>query len=125
MAIHSSTLAWKIPWTEEPDRLYSPWGHKESHSLTHSLKLQDTKSIVKNQLHFCTVFSVEMISRFNKLDLVDTVPEELWMDAHNIVQEAVTKPSQRKREAVRRMEASQVLIAEYRRETKGKGERER
>ena len=26
MAIHSSTLAWKIPWTEEPD---SPWGRKE------------------------------------------------------------------------------------------------
>ena len=29
MAAHSSTLAWKIPWTEEPCR-YSPWGHKES-----------------------------------------------------------------------------------------------
>ena len=28
MAIHSSTIAWKIPWTEEPG--YSPWGHKES-----------------------------------------------------------------------------------------------
>ena len=29
MAIHSSTIAWKIPWTEEPGG-YSPWGHKES-----------------------------------------------------------------------------------------------
>ena len=29
MVTHSSILAWKIPWTEEPDRLYSPWGHKE------------------------------------------------------------------------------------------------
>ena len=28
-AIHSSTIAWKIPWTEEPGR-YSPWGHKQS-----------------------------------------------------------------------------------------------
>ena len=28
MAPHSSTLAWKIPWTEEPGRLYSPWGYK-------------------------------------------------------------------------------------------------
>ena len=27
MATHSSTLAWKIPWTEE---LQSPWGRKES-----------------------------------------------------------------------------------------------
>ena len=40
MAIHSSTIAWKIPWTEEPGRLqsmasqrvggYSPWDRKES-----------------------------------------------------------------------------------------------
>ena len=29
MATHSSILAWKIPWREEPDRLYSPGGHKE------------------------------------------------------------------------------------------------
>ena len=29
MAIHSSTIAWKIPWTEEPGN-YSPWGRKES-----------------------------------------------------------------------------------------------
>ena len=39
VATHSSTLAWRIPWREEPDRLH-PWGHKESdtterfHSLT-------------------------------------------------------------------------------------------
>ena len=40
MATHSSILAWKIPWTEEPGRLYSPWGHKESDTterLTHNL----------------------------------------------------------------------------------------
>ena len=30
MATHSSSLAWKIPWTEEPGRLYGPWGRKES-----------------------------------------------------------------------------------------------
>ena len=29
MATHSSILAWKIPWTEEPGRLHSPWGRKE------------------------------------------------------------------------------------------------
>ena len=28
MATHSSILAWKIPWTEDPVG-YSPWGHKE------------------------------------------------------------------------------------------------
>ena len=26
MATHSSVLAWRIPWTEEPGGLYSPWG---------------------------------------------------------------------------------------------------
>ena len=30
MAAHSSILAWKIPWTAEPSRLWGPWGHKES-----------------------------------------------------------------------------------------------
>ena len=45
MASHSSILAWKIPWTEEPGRLHSPWGRKESdtterlHSLTIKLPM--------------------------------------------------------------------------------------
>ena len=30
MATHSSILAWRIPWTEEPGGLYSPWDRKES-----------------------------------------------------------------------------------------------
>ena len=29
IATGSSMLAWRIPWTEEPGRLYSPWGCKE------------------------------------------------------------------------------------------------
>ena len=30
MATHSSILAWRIPWTEQPSGLYSPWSRKES-----------------------------------------------------------------------------------------------
>ena len=30
MATHSSVLAWRIPWTEEPGGLHSPWGREES-----------------------------------------------------------------------------------------------
>ena len=41
MAIHSSILAWKIPWTEEPGGPQSPWGHKEldmtEQGCTHTL----------------------------------------------------------------------------------------
>ena len=29
-ATHSSTLAWRIPWTEEPVGLHSPWGSQKS-----------------------------------------------------------------------------------------------
>ena len=40
MATCSNTLAWKIPWTEEPGRLYSPWVRKESgHDWATSLSL--------------------------------------------------------------------------------------
>ena len=38
MATHSSILAWRIPWTEEPGK-YSPWDHKEldaTERLTHT-----------------------------------------------------------------------------------------
>ena len=43
-------------------------------------------------------YTVEMTNRFKGLDLVDRMPEELWMEIHNIVQEAVTKtiPKERK-----------------------------
>jgi len=34
---------------------------------------------------------VEVRNRFRGLDLIDRVPEELWMDIHDIVQEAVIK----------------------------------
>ena len=44
MATHSSILAWRIPRTEEPGGLYSPWGCKESDTteqllLTHMVVL--------------------------------------------------------------------------------------
>ena len=32
MATHSSTLAWRISWTEEPGELYSPWGRRVGHN---------------------------------------------------------------------------------------------
>ena len=36
-------------------------------------------------------YTVEMINRFKGLDLIDRVPEELWVEIHDIVQEAVIK----------------------------------
>ena len=39
MAPHSSTLAWKIPWTEEPCRLQSMWSLRVGHNWATSLSL--------------------------------------------------------------------------------------
>ena len=36
-------------------------------------------------------YTVEVMNRFNRLDLVDRVPEELWREFHNTVQKVVTK----------------------------------
>ena len=41
-------------------------------------------------------FTVEVTNRFKGLDLIDRVPEKLWMEVHDIVQEAVTKTIPRK-----------------------------
>ena len=38
MATHSSTLAWRIPWTEEPGG-QSLWAHKESHTTERLIRL--------------------------------------------------------------------------------------
>ena len=46
-------------------------------------------------------YTVEVMNRFKGLDLVDRVPEELWMEVCNTVQEAVTKTIPRKRNARR------------------------
>ena len=42
-------------------------------------------------------YTVEVKNRFKELDLVDTVPEVLWMEVHNTVQEAVTKTIPKKK----------------------------
>ena len=42
-------------------------------------------------------YTVKVTNRFKGLDLIDTVPEELWTEVHNIVQEAVIKTIPRKK----------------------------
>ena len=46
-------------------------------------------------------YTVEMINRFEGLGLIDRVPEELWTEVHNIVQESVTKTIPKERNARR------------------------
>ena len=42
-------------------------------------------------------YAVEVMNRFKGLDLIDRVPEELWMEVCNIVQEVVIKTISKKK----------------------------
>ena len=72
-------------------------------------------------------YTVEVTNRFKGLDLIERVPEELWMEVRDIVQEALIKTILKKKKCKKAKwlseEASQ--IAEKRREAKGKRKRER
>ena len=43
-------------------------------------------------------YTVEMTNRFRGLDLIDRLPEEPWMEVHDIIQETVVKNISRKKE---------------------------
>ena len=47
--------------------------------------------------HISYDYTVEVTNRFKGLDPVDRVPEELWTEVHNIMQEAVTKTIPKKK----------------------------
>ena len=72
-------------------------------------------------------YTVEVRNRFKGLDLIDRVPDELWTEVHDIVQEAVIKTIPKKKELkkVKWLSEEAWQIAEKRREAKGKGEKER
>ena len=67
------------------------------------------------------------MNRFKGLDLVVRVPEDLWTEVHNIVQEALTKtiPKKKKCKKTNWLSEEALEIAEERREAKSMGERER
>ena len=72
-------------------------------------------------------YTVEVTNGFKGLDLIDRVPEELWMEVRDIVQEAVIKtiPKKKKCKKAKWLSEEALKIAEKRREVKGKGEKER
>ena len=72
-------------------------------------------------------YTVEVTNSFKDLDLINRVPEELWMEVHDIVQEAMIKtiPKKKKCKKAKWLSEEALQIAEKRREAKGKGEKER
>ena len=72
-------------------------------------------------------YTVQVTNRFKGLDLIDRVPEDLWMKVRDIVQEAVIKtiPKKKKCKKAKWLSDEASQIAGKRREAKGKGEKER
>ena len=71
-------------------------------------------------------YTVEVRNRFKGLDLIDRVPDELWMGVPDIVQETVIKtiPKKKKRKKAKWLSEEDLQIAEKRREAKGIGEKD-
>ena len=72
-------------------------------------------------------YTVEVRNRFKGLDLIDRVPDELWTEVRDIVQETGIKiiPMEKKCKKAKCLSEAALQIAEKRREAKGKGEKER
>ena len=72
-------------------------------------------------------YTVEVRNRFKRLDLIDSMPDELWMEVRDIVQETGIKtiPKKKKCKEARWLSGEAVQIAVRRREVKSKGEKER
>ena len=70
---------------------------------------------------------MEVRNTFKGLDLIDRVPDELWMEVHHIVQETGIKtiPKKMKSKKAKWLSEEALQIAEKRREVKSKGEKER
>ena len=70
---------------------------------------------------------MEVTNRFKGFNLIERVPEELWMEVPNIVQETVIKtiPKKKTCKQAKWLSEKALQIAEKRRGVKGKGEKER
>ena len=70
---------------------------------------------------------MEVTNRFKELVLIDRVPEKLWMEVHDIIQEAGIKTISKRKELKKAkwLPEEDLQIAEKRRKVKGKGEKER
>ena len=66
---------------------------------------------------------MEVRNRFKGLDLIDRMPDELWMEVHDIVQETGIKtiPKKKKCKKAKWLSEEALHTAEKRREAKGKG----
>ena len=75
------------------------------------------------QIPYDYTVEVRNRNRFKGLDLIDRVPDELWMEVRDIVQEIRTIPMEKRYKKAKRLSEEALQVAVKRREAKSKGER--
>ena len=97
MATHSSVLAWRMPGTGDPGRLPSLGSHRVRHDWSDLAAAaapppgKTTRPFNHDLNQTPYDYTMKVTNRFKRLDLIDRVPEELWMEVHDFVQETVIK----------------------------------
>ena len=88
---------------------------------------QIMNSLLPNSNQIPYDYTVAVKNKFNGLDLIGRVPDELWTEVHDIVQEAGIKtiPKKKKCKKVKWLSEEALQIAVKWREVKGKGQKER
>ena len=86
-----------------------------------------TRSFRYNLNQILYDYTVELRNRFKGIDLIDRMPDELWTEVSDIVQETEIKtiPLEKKCKKAKWLSGEALQIAVKRRETKSKGEKER
>ena len=93
------------------------------------LKLKEVGKITRpfrydlNQISYA--YTVEVRNRFKGLDLIDRVPDELWMEVHDIVQEAVIKTKPKKKKSKKAKWLSEEAYRQLRKEEQRKAKEKR
>ena len=99
----------------------------QPHELQHTRPpcLSPTPKVDLNQILYG--YTVEVRNRFKGLDLIDRMPDELWTEVPDIIQETGIKPipMEKKCKKAKWLSEEALKIAVKRREAKSKGEKER
>ena len=113
MATHSSVLAWRIPGTEEPGGLPSMGSHRVGHNWSDLAAAAAAAGKTTRPLRYDLNqipydYTVEVRNRFKGLDVIDRVPDELWMEVCDIVQETIPKKQDHPQE--KEMQKSKMAV---------------
>ena len=123
---------WRSFLQSAKTRLGADYGSDHKHLIVKfTLKLKKVGKTIRpfrydlNQIHYD--YTVEVRNRFKGLDLIDRVPDELWNEVRDIVQDTGIKiiPKKKKCKKAKLLSEEALQMANKRRDAKGKAEKKR